>query len=254
MDKEFGKLSRQQFREFYAHYYGSGLDKIEVFNLFKERNEQLTKVLSITGSWGCLYDLPAAEITLLFFHTSGLLPLIVEACQSDDPEQGLLDFLESDIEPERLSEENEALALITFMAMAGNFEAIGAFGQSISELVDCVSKGDDDALFNAVIMDRTVLVAEPIACRIALAQMMDDNSFMDRLAKAITKTKPSRPKIELDDTRFLLDLLENVAGLDNLSNKIVDELIADDLQAIPGGNSYDRISKLLTEFRNKYRK
>lgn len=84
--------------------------------------------------------------------------------------------------------------------------------------------------------------------------MMDDNSFMDRLAKAITKTKPSRPKIELDDTRFLLDLLENVAGLDNLSNKIVDELIADDLQAIPGGNSYDRISKLLTEFRNKYRK
>lgn len=253
-EKEFGTLTRQQLREFYALYHGADLDKKELAQLYKDKTDKFKKVLSLVGSWEAFYSLPDTTVALLFMEIVGLSPGIKDACHAYDPQQSLLKFLESDMEFPELTDEEEALALVCFMAMMGNFEASVSYGVPISTLVELVFKGDDEALFKAVRTDRVSVAVEPIAERIALAQMTEDHSFMDRLAKAITQTKPVRPKTDLDDTRFLLNLLEDSVGLDNLANKDIDALIADDLQAIPGSNTFDRISKLLTQFRNIPRK
>ena len=253
-EKEFGKLTRQQLREYYAFYHGVGLGRKELAQLYKDHSDKFKEVLSLVGSWVDLYCLPDAIVALLFMEMVGLGPGIKDACQKNDPQQSLLKFLELDMEFPELTEEEEALALVCFMAMMGNFESSVSYGVSISALVELVSKGDDEALFKAVRTDRVSIAVEPITERIALAQITEDHSFMDRLAKAITQTKPPRPKADLDDTRFLLGLLEDSIGLDNLANKDIDELIADDLQAISGSNTFDRLSKLLTQFRNMSRK
>ncbi len=254
MDKEFGKLSRQQLREFYAHYHGAGTQKSELLQVFKTRESRFRKILTLVGSWGEFYELRASTIVLLFMHVTGLLPAFQAACLQDDPQQGVLDFLDSPQEFIELSDDLEAMGFVLFMAQMGNFQASISFGQSISDMVQRVASGDDEALFKAVRTDRAVLYAEPIAQRIALAQVLNDNAFMDRLAKAVTQTKPARPKPDLDDSRFLLGLLDDAIGLQNIANKTVDELIADDLQAISGSNTFDRISKLLTQFRQMSRK
>jgi hypothetical protein len=107
------------------------------------------------------------------------------------------------------------------------------FVVTLDQLVAQIAEGDDTALFEAVLVDRAALQAEPTAQRICQAQLVDDCSFFDRLAKSITRTKPRRPNVELDDARFVAALLDDSGGLNELTEKDLQELFLDDLDLYP---------------------
>lgn len=253
-EKEFGKLSRQQLREFYAFYHGYNIHRSEFNQAIKEQKNRLSKIIYSAGSWGCLYEFPEDGLAIAFLLATKLFDTFVAVTNEKDPQAALLRFMGEDFEPEGLTEEEEHTAIVIYMAIMGNYDGNVCYGESITEMLARVPGGDDEALFRAVRVDRACLEASPAAERIAVAHLMDDSAFMDKLAKAITKTKPMKPRQDLDDTRFLLKLLDHAKGLKSIDNKTVDQLIADDLQAIPGNNTFDRISKLLTDFRRKSRK
>jgi len=100
-------------------------------------------------------------------------------------------------------------------------------------LVERAANGDDEALFMAVLVDRAVVQAEPIAQRICHAQMLGDESFMNQLAKAITRTKPRRPSQEYDDLRLILQLLDEASGLDTSTDEELYQLLVEDLELYP---------------------
>ena len=82
-------------------------------------------------------------------------------------------------------------------------------------------------------VDRAAFQAEPIAQRICRAQLLNDSSFFDRLAKSITRTKPRRPNMELDDARFVAAVLDDSGGLSELTEKDIEALFLDDLDLYP---------------------
>ena len=48
-EKEFGTLTRQQLREFYAYYHGVGLDRKQLAQLYKDHSDKFQKVPSPLG-------------------------------------------------------------------------------------------------------------------------------------------------------------------------------------------------------------
>jgi hypothetical protein len=82
-------------------------------------------------------------------------------------------------------------------------------------------------------VDRAAVQAEPIAQRIRRAQLLNDCSFFDRLAKSITRTKPRRPNVGLDDARFVAALLDDSGNLNELTEKDLQALFLDDLELYP---------------------
>lgn len=219
---EFGKLSRQELREFYAYYYQSRLDLSEFAELRVQNVEKLRDYIASSGSWACLYDLPERTIVLLFLAAVNLLDAVISACRVANPHQGLLDFLSDDPEPGLgLSEEDISKAAVLFMPMMGNFEAREQYGQSLNSLLVDAASGSDEALLKAVRVDRTCLGSEVVSERICLAQAISDESFMNLLAKSVTRAKPIRPKPHLDEARFLLTIIDESIGLTNLTYETV---------------------------------
>jgi hypothetical protein len=107
--------------------------------------------------------------------------------------------------------------------------------------------GDDDALFDAVLVDTTAMHAEPIAERIAYATITGDRSFLDKLAKAITKTRAKKPKKDLNDLRFSLALLDDVEALEKMTHLEVHDLLIEDLELhpSPGKDTFSSLRKLI---------
>jgi len=127
-------------------------------------------------------------------------------------------------------------SLVTFVAMTvllTNMESMALFHMPVSGLLERVSNGDDDALFQAVILDASVLHAKPIADRISTAAFYDDRSFFNRLSKAITKTKPARPKGHLDETRLLMQFLDDAGLLEKMSDAKLTDMAVNKVGVYP---------------------
>lgn len=255
-EKEFGRLSRRQVREIFALSHQAHINLNELRSLVAESHEKMRAIVDSSGSWGELYEIPVHVLFVLLMESMGLYGGLQLALKdSDDIHQSFLDFFNEESDDDLdVPEEDYPFVFVLSLVLMKNFEATRHFGLSISQMVERVARGDDDLLFTAVICDRSVVQAEPIAARISLAELLEDESFMALLAKAITKTRPALTKRDFDDTRFILSTLQESIGLENIPNKTIDELIADDLEALPGRNSFDRLSKLITQFRNLYRK
>lgn len=103
------------------------------------------------------------------------------------------------------------------------------FSQSLSELVN-KAKSDDEALFDAVLVDRSVVGCAPIVQRIQYAQLISDESFMESLSKAMTRTRPRRPAKGHDDLRYMLEAMDDMKMYESATKAELFDIFANDLE------------------------
>lgn len=254
MEKVLNNNSINMFREIYALYHQQKIDEDELSELIKN-NTDILAALSIVSPWAYFYDL--SYVTFLAYHilAFNLTDIIRTIANSENHAQALIDFAsnlpDTSSEDESLSDEEKGNRFALTMAITYQRSSIAIFSQSLNHLVEKARDGDDDALFNAVLVDRSVVSTPSVARRIQIAQLTEDNSFMDKLAKAITKTKPRRPAEKHDDLRYMLEVLDEEIGLENITHEKLYDTLSDGLELYSG--STDGLMKLIQRRNQKLR-
>ncbi|TAJ91386.1 MAG: hypothetical protein EPO31_14350 [Gammaproteobacteria bacterium] len=233
MEKEFGKLSRVQLQRLFAFVHKANLEKADVTDVALEKATNSEEFKNIPFFWAYFYELPFLPFTVLLLRCLEV-DRIEEFGKELDPNEAAIAWLET--EPESpldfmaLSMEEKGITLSLCMACLYNFESIRQYHFSINELIEKVREGNAEALFQAVSIDPVVLSCPTVAKHMAFATMRQDWDFYHQLSKAITKTRPRRPKEDLDDARMAALILDQAAGLNNLSYEQITDVLVDTLQ------------------------
>jgi hypothetical protein len=180
-------------------------------------------------------------MTLMGLSAESLMPSVEELSKAP------LD-IESEISTAANPEvKEEAAGLVTLMILAwrGHLRAMDLFNQGIDELLDTAfsEESDDEALFKAILADRAVLGSSDVQARIAEASLISDEAFFDSLSKALTQTKPRRPKQDYDELRFLMGVLDEHQMLEGFTWDEVADLFIDQLALYPN-DSEDPVAGL----------
>ena len=200
--------------------------------------EKIRNLLAGTSGWGHFYQVPGRELLAVFIVITGWTEALKEVAAQEDANRAALRLLDEDVGIEgldELSDEEQRLWLMVAFAVLGNVRALGMYNRWQWQLVADADEGDDEALLNAVVVDRVAVQAGPIARRISEAQVAGDEAFMQRLAKAITRTRPRRPREDLDTARYLLDSIDEIWGLDNFTHAELCDVFVDELRVYPNG-------------------
>lgn len=202
--------------------------------------EKIRNLLADTYGWGHLYQVPVRELIAVFMVISGWTEALKEVAAQEGPNCAALRLLDEDVGIESLDElgdEEQRLWLMVAFAVFGNVLALGMYNRWLCQLVADADAGDDEALLNAVVVDRVAVQAGPIARRIGEAQVASDEAFMQRLAKAITRTRtrPRRPRQDLDTARYLLETIDEAWGLDSFKHAELCDVFVDELRVYPHG-------------------
>lgn len=255
------KPNKKQLHELYAFYYALNQDRQFLTNEALAENRKLLKFFKSVQPWAELYSQPCVVIVVTLLKTLGFLDPIIEAAKSKDKTQAIMNFInslmESDMDEEferfdSLSDSEKGIIFTLLTATMKNLDAMAAFGRTMDQLVT-ESSSDNEALFNAVLIDRTVVTHPIIAKKISMAELVGDEGFMTNLAKSVSKQR-TRRKVYLDESRFMVELINDVFGLENFTYEQISEVLIDDLQIFPdtGKDPVEAVKKNIQK-RNKLR-
>ena len=196
--------------------------------LLREKKDRLHSILGEGHySWGTIYELPFLEQMALLFVLIGLHVPLREAAQSGDPQEVVLGWSEDDSSLDAWFDANEQqiekkYLLWLAIVLQRNILAIMLYHKSMGALVEQVRQGDDSALFNAVRVDRSVLLAAPCADRLSKAEMLNDKDFIRHLRSAIRG--PTKKHMEaIQDLRYSIVALRE-CGFDRFSDADLETL------------------------------
>lgn len=142
-------------------------------------------------------------------------------------DQSTLDRAREEFERLSSNEQTEAIqhASIVYYSVVTqlhHYLALMSFGTSQCDLVRLAKAGDDNALFQAVQVDKTVLFGIPyFRQRLANAQVAGELGFMDKLAKAV-QGKPLRSKIRYKTLMMVFAVLDDEGFLDISLDQLMD--------------------------------
>jgi len=254
MKKDFDDLAKKQLKSIYSIYYKQQLDQQEISNLIKPDNEIL-ETLAKVPPWSHFYELPYKEFLAVCSIAFKQSDVIKSAADSPDSTQVIIDDIDSSLDTEEKTENltDEEKGFRASLAIAVNMQqiSISMHGQPLSRLVERVRDGDDKALFDAAAVDRSIVSSPTIARRIQVAELNNNESFMDDLSKAITKTKPVRPKEKYDDLRFMINLIDDLFDPDNVPKDKLHYFIIEELELYDG--SPESLERLIQRIRTKSR-
>lgn len=235
------KSRKQRIRDLYAFYYSTVSDR-EL--LRKEANDEDVDLLDLYKSilpWAGLYSHTHTEVVGSFLSMIGWLDPFIRAAKSPNREEAILavfdelNNIDEDAELEKLNsftKEERGVVFALFIATIKNLDALAAFGKTMDELVR-EAETDNEAIFDAVLIDRTVMTHPTIAKKIKMAELIEDGSFMTDLSKSVSKLR-ARRRIDLDDTRIMIELIDDVIGIDHITYEQIADSLIDDLQIFPG--------------------
>lgn len=243
--KEFGKFTAEQMADVLAQL--RALAGIREF--FANKAGESPKFQEILIPWAPLYEFPFLFLLAIFLDLSELGELVHNAAEQPDPQGAWLEIANTELkacEAPEYFEENLPLFIPLLFACLGNVDAMAQYSQSMCDLVARAKGGDDEALFRAVAVDSAVLGAPSIALRITKAAVADDKDFFNQLAKAITRTRPRRPKPEYDELRYMVEVVKDGEGA-NLNHTQLYELFVNQLKLYPdaGEDPLAALKKLL---------
>jgi hypothetical protein len=252
------KITTGEIKRLYANLHKANLTREELTSIVSENTQKIADLLEPTCPWSFWYDRPLNHLFLIFFTCTGMLEEITRICRSDHPDSEIIDYMES--EPDIDSEDeydNEEKAFISSLGVAIFNQALSLsmFGEYINSMVLRAKNGDDSALFDAILVDRSVLATPSIAKRIQIADLTKDESFFNQLANAITRTRPRRPSPEYDDARFMLTALDECKSFSAKNNYELHKLIVDNLELYPSNrkDSFKGFEKMLQRLRKRQR-
>lgn len=253
--KKLSRRTKSHLQEILEVNQALTSDQTEIDRGAASGHAKLLEFLESLPPWAGWYSYSQELILTLFLEILGLREKFLEIAKVENKQEAKMDLfreISGQIEggelfvalDDMVSEDRSAVFSLLY-ALTGNMNGIKQFNQSVSELVSNATE-NHEALFTAVAVDRSVVANPIISKEISQAQIRDDAPFMDRLAKSITQTKPRRD-YKLDDTRFMLEILDEVEGLDQVSNEQIAEFLQNDLAIYPsaGKDPESAIKKLL---------
>jgi hypothetical protein len=243
-------MAKRYTSQVVLHFCQNSLKTMALYDSQNERfieyRDELLPWVESLGSWGYLYDKPSEELfsemmTLMGLSAESLMPSVIELSEAP------LDIGPEISKAAKPGVKEEATGLVTLMILAwrGHLRAMDMFNQSVDELLDkaFTEEGDDEALFKAILADRAVLGSSDVQARIAEASLISDEAFFDSLSKALTQTKPRRPKQDYDELRFLIGVLDEHQMLEGFTWNDMADLFIDQLALYPN-DSEDPVAGL----------
>ena len=206
--KKLSKKSKFHIKEISDQIQDLAVEKAVVDRELAAENEKALKLFENVGPWADLYSLSHHELVAYFYVYLGFQEKIIELARAEDKEEANMALFRELTDQEdggdlfnlldSFDEDKRSGFLSILLVMQGNMEGIKRYHETVSELV-ARADSDTEALMNAVAVDRSVVANPVIAKVISQAQLRQDESFMNLLAKSVTRTKPRR-KPELDDS------------------------------------------------------
>jgi len=263
MNNDFDNFSNNQSKDLYALYFQAIKEIDELFDSAKE-NDKFQNALSNTPPWSHFYELPFSITVSVIILGFDLAEEFKRIANSADSLQEIIYFIgnlpDKSDQMKSLSDEDRLFLLSTIRAFLYQFLSINMHGRSLSDLVKIAKEGNDEALFDAVMVDNSVISTPSIARRIQKAQAVNNTDFKNKLARAISDKKPKRhrPNNADDDLRFMLALLDEQFGFSSstITREKLYDLLSDNLQLYPRGNKEGTVGgleKYIQRFSNKYR-
>jgi hypothetical protein len=226
-------LKKEQIKVVYADLYAGNAGKAELERLSAEDPQKAFELAEYLASKPLYMELSPKELIAVSLVVAGCEELPGKWIKLESPLESALEFFsqgEWDRKFEEVDPDKQRIIMSMVMAIAANLQSVQVFSKSIFELLAEFNSGDDEALFKAVFVDRSIVCAPTVQLRIQLAELMADEDFFDKLAKAIKKTRPARPSPEMDDMRAMLYILDDVGELAKLTNSELTLLFVDELQ------------------------
>lgn len=235
MEKEYGKLTSDQFREFIGKLPELKAQRDEVGKLLAEVPKEKFNALMVKGfNWGEIYEFTFAEHVATAIVAFNEIKWLNEASQAIDPQQHILDTFPTEaIHTESVNPFYKPQDLIGLAySLQRTILCVMIFHRSMSGLIQQVRENDDmDALFDAVRVDRTAMNCSTIADKIARAQLRNDKRFFLRLRNAL-KGPTQKHWAAYCDLRYSLFILREL-GLDGLSDDQLETLLVHTLKVYP---------------------
>lgn len=239
MNKEYGKFTGDQFREFIQILP-------DVFALLGEVSERIVatpgqKFDSVMvrgyGLYSHVYELSFIDHLSLVVVALNRHSDVKAMASSSDPQEAVLELLrrrdEIEDKPQHEYFDDESVVTLAY-SLGRTMQSMATYGRSISSLVqDVRESGSHDSLFKAIRIDRAVVGCPTAMNQIARAQLRDNKTFFKRLRSALAG--PSKKEwAGLDQMRYAFLMLREM-GLDNLSEAALEELMVDKLQVYTAG-------------------
>lgn len=221
-----------------------------------EKNKKAIELAQTIVPWVMFYSIPAKELTIALLYVMGFLEGMELAVKSPDPMDGLLKFCNEIFDSEHDDKFEEATKdftddewscyLAMVFAMMGNINAMKWYDRPISELL-IEAETNEKSLLEAIYVDRSVITHPVVAKKISIAQILGDESRMNKLARALTRTI-SRGSHELEDFRYMAKILDEKEGLSTYSYEELADLFINELDVYKErahGDGTAAIKKLL---------
>jgi len=232
-EKEYGRLTADQFRRLIARLPELREGARQLPELLQTAmSERMRAVLDAGIHWAVFYELTFAEHVALAVHLLGQGERIVEIAKMDDPQEAMLRWMDEDeTMGARTKELDYAGVLAATVSLQRSVFSLMLYKQSMSALLAEVRQNDDDALFKAVRVDRSVLTSPSVALRISKAEIFGERHFFERLRSALKG--PSKKHWEgYSDLRYSLVVLREM-GFDSMSDAQLEYLLVDVLKVYP---------------------
>ena len=225
MDINSKKISPDQFKQIARKLPEIRSQTREIQELARAKPEMVKEFFGDDFAWSEIYELPYEEqiamlLTLLDIHKP-----FIEASKAAQPYEATIKLSEDGGELDRLFMENEEnidkqYLLWMVVVLQRNVLSIMLHHQSLGALVEEVRKGNDEAFFKAVSIDRSILSCTTFANRLARAELFGDKTFFIHLRKAL-KGPSAKHMATIGDVRYGIVLLRE-AGFDSFTD---DQLI-----------------------------
>lgn len=234
MKKEYEKLTTEQFQELIG-------DLSPVFKMMRGMNDHLASVPAakfdsvMTGDYGLyshFYELPFIQYLSVVIFALNRQDEVKEMAASPDPQESVLAMLRKrdDVEDQSHNDAFDKAEVVALAYSLGRtLQSMVTYGRSISSLLQDVRENNNqDSLFKAIRMDRSVVGCPTAMKHIAKAQIRGSKAFFGHLRNAL-KGPQQKPMVALEPLRYALLLLREM-GVNDLSQKQLESLFVDRLK------------------------
>lgn len=236
-------LTNIQLRQLTTAAQAVRADAAEVaLDLEKMPRERREELFGPQLWWAWAYELTMTQQIALHLWCLGLIDQLNIALEgSKDKAQSIFDFANNHEPDEKVmselfgNEENKGRREVWFALLIAHVRQIDSLereGSYLSDLVERVGNGDDEAFFKALRVDRTAISCPTFGARISRAEIENDGQFFKNMAGALKKKwkkKSPRQKMDHKGLRVALQATHETGRLDRLSMTEADELFIKEL-------------------------
>lgn len=225
MNKEFGKLTANQFREFVGLLPQLRQESAWLRKTLQELPKDKRHELFAPGSsWEWIYELSLIQHVVLLVYALGRSDTLDGIVKSPDPMDSLRAWVDEDASESHHPDFEIQDIIALLYSLSRSIESVFLFERSLSGLVQEVrDDGNIDSLFKAISVDRSVLACPSVVTHIANAEMFNDKGFFKQLRTALNG--PSKKNMAaLADMKYSFAILRELQ-IDKLSDDNLEELM-----------------------------